>query len=388
MDNNYAFDNRALKKTELVERILKEQLLKEYIIGADIDFLELYKDTFRISEETKVTMIVLKPDRTADYSELNYLKTLTVGEFGADNMQLCTILTDAVLVVTQFSPVPAGSYLQKIRRMFGTPLAIVYSSGKSLNELPDVYVKLVKCMDYRFYAKSGAMFISDEVINNDEMSVIEPDCGAVERALRCGDSDKVHYLIFEIFRNIEKIKPEPIIARTYCMELFVCIIRCCESEKIDKYMKGLTFIQEMKTLFEIKEYILNTANEIVMCNSPKNSRISSALIRDTLEIIDKNIGNENLSLSWIAGNVLYTNVDYLGKLFKKETGKNFSAYVMEKRMEMAKSLIIADKKDKIYEVAEKVGYGSNSQYFSQVFKKYTGVSPITYKEISKVSRSG
>ena len=57
-------------------------------------------------------------------------------------------------------------------------------------------------------------------------------------------------------------------------------------------------------------------------------------------------------------------------------------------MEMAKSLIIADKKDKIYEVAEKVGYGSNSQYFSQVFKKYTGVSPITYKEISKVSRSG
>ena len=35
---------------------------------------------------------------------------------------------------------------------------------------------------------------------------------------------------------------------------------------------------------------------------------------------------------------------------------------------MAKDLIIEGKKDRIYEVAEKVGYGSNSQYFSQVFK--------------------
>ena len=30
--------------------------------------------------------------------------------------------------------------------------------------------------------------------------------------------------------------------------------------------------------------------------------------------------------------------------------------------------------------AEKLGYGANSQYFSQVFKKYTGLSPLEYKE--------
>ena len=33
-------------------------------------------------------------------------------------------------------------------------------------------------------------------------------------------------------------------------------------------------------------------------------------------------------------------------------------------MEMAKDLIIEGKKDRIYEVAEKVGYGSNSQYLN------------------------
>ena len=55
-------------------------------------------------------------------------------------------------------------------------------------------------------------------------------------------------------------------------------------------------------------------------------------------------------------------------------------------MEMAKALIVEGKKDRIYEVAEKVGYGSNSQYFSQVFKKYTGVSPLEYKEFARLAR--
>ena len=53
---------------------------------------------------------------------------------------------------------------------------------------------------------------------------------------------------------------------------------------------------------------------------------------------------------------------------------------------MAKDLIIEGKKDRIYEVAEKVGYGSNSQYFSQVFKKYTGVSPLEYREFARLAR--
>jgi two-component system response regulator YesN len=387
---NQESENPMLQKPKVVELILKEQLLKEYIIGSKNDLFELYKDMFDISERTNVTMAIVKPDKALDYSDLNYLKSVINKEIGEKKLLLCTALTDIVLVVTLLSSSEIISCIQRIRRVkaFEDPIAAVYSNSKTIRELPDTYSKLVKCMDYCFYTKSGSGFIGEDIINSGVMGIIEPDCGAVERAVRCGDIDKVHYLIFEIFRDIEKYKPEPIIARTYCLELFVCIIRCCETERIGKYMKGLTLLQEMRTLFEMKEYILNTANEIVQSNSPQNGKRYSALIRDTLEIIEENIGNEHLTLSWIAGNVLYTNVDYLGKVFKRETGKNFSTYVMEKRMEIAKSLIIGDKKDKIYEVAEKVGFGSNSQYFSQVFKRYTGVSPVAYKEISKVSCNG
>jgi len=55
---------------------------------------------------------------------------------------------------------------------------------------------------------------------------------------------------------------------------------------------------------------------------------------------------------------------------------------MKKRMEKAKEYLTYGTEEKIYEIAEKVGFGNNSQYFSQVFKKYTGYSPLEYKEIA------
>jgi two-component system, response regulator YesN len=64
-------------------------------------------------------------------------------------------------------------------------------------------------------------------------------------------------------------------------------------------------------------------------------------------------------------------------VFKKETGKNFTEYLTALRLEKAKELIL--KTDmKIYELAEAVGY-SNANYFSKLFRKYTGVSPEEYK---------
>ena len=101
-------------------------------------------------------------------------------------------------------------------------------------------------------------------------------------------------------------------------------------------------------------------------------------IEQTLQYVDDNLSNPNLSLKWIAENYLYMNVDYLSKQFIKETGYKFSYYLTSKRMEKAKQLLLQDTTKNIYDVAEQVGCGNNPQYFSQIFKKYTGMTPTTY----------
>jgi two-component system, response regulator YesN len=69
---------------------------------------------------------------------------------------------------------------------------------------------------------------------------------------------------------------------------------------------------------------------------------------------------------------------YLGQLFKKETGKNFSQYINERRVDSAKKLLRTTPL-KANEIAALVGY-SSPNYFYRVFKKYAGVYPSEYIE--------
>ncbi len=66
--------------------------------------------------------------------------------------------------------------------------------------------------------------------------------------------------------------------------------------------------------------------------------------------------------------------------FKKETGKSFREYLIGVRLEHAKRLLKYSNLS-ITETALSVGF-NDANYFSNVFKKYVGVSPIVYRKAS------
>ena len=68
---------------------------------------------------------------------------------------------------------------------------------------------------------------------------------------------------------------------------------------------------------------------------------------------------------------------YFSSLFKKEMGVNFVTYLTEIRVEKAKTLLCCTNK-KVYEIAYEVGFG-DYRYFSQIFKKHTGLTPQEFK---------
>ncbi|OXM87435.1 response regulator transcription factor [Paenibacillus rigui] len=69
--------------------------------------------------------------------------------------------------------------------------------------------------------------------------------------------------------------------------------------------------------------------------------------------------------------------DYLSRLIKKETGKNFSDLLTEYRIEKAKELLERTNY-KYFEISTLVGY-EDYRYFSQVFKRSVGMTPGEYK---------
>ncbi len=69
---------------------------------------------------------------------------------------------------------------------------------------------------------------------------------------------------------------------------------------------------------------------------------------------------------------------YLSRLFKEEIGTNFKNYLTKFRLERAKAAL-KDPRRKVYEVAEEVGF-KDQRYFSEVFKKHYGYSPLEYRD--------
>lgn len=70
--------------------------------------------------------------------------------------------------------------------------------------------------------------------------------------------------------------------------------------------------------------------------------------------------------------------EYLGKIFKKQTGETPSKYLTRLRMNEAKQLLLHNPEMEIQKVGEMSGY-KDSAYFSRAFKTYTGIQPSEFR---------
>lgn len=115
-----------------------------------------------------------------------------------------------------------------------------------------------------------------------------------------------------------------------------------------------------------------------MLNPKITEKNTSPLIENISRYVEEHLDDPNLTLKWIAENHLFMNVDYVSKRFIKETGQKFSAYLTALRIQKAKQLLTDGHSEQIQWVAQQVGCGNNPQYFSQIFKKSTGLTPSAY----------
>ncbi len=98
------------------------------------------------------------------------------------------------------------------------------------------------------------------------------------------------------------------------------------------------------------------------------------LIHKCIQYISQNYA-EYLTLEETA-KALSHSPDYLGRIFKQETGVTFNHYVNNLRIEKAKKLI-RNTDMRLTDISHMVGYADQS-YFTKVFRRITGISPSEY----------
>lgn len=128
-----------------------------------------------------------------------------------------------------------------------------------------------------------------------------------------------------------------------------------------------SMFQSSMRIYHIFEYLLNP---------PVLQSESESPIEKSIHYIRQNY-NECLNLNMLAE---FANLSpyYFAHSFKKETGYSPMEYVTNTRLEHAKVQLIRTQKT-ISEIADEIGYSSNSS-FSNMFLKKVGYSPKQYRK--------
>lgn len=155
------------------------------------------------------------------------------------------------------------------------------------------------------------------------------------------------------------------------------------TEQIEFYISGILKECTLKNLgysYMYQHYLLSLIIHILRLVNARTAVSSddksSSFGNRVKEYIDKNY-NQEISLNDLA-HTLHISQYYLSHIFKNELGYSPINYLIKRRIDEAKKLLLTTSKT-VQEISKIVGY-ENPSYFNLIFKKVTGITPGKYKE--------
>lgn len=209
----------------------------------------------------------------------------------------------------------------------------------------------------------------DEVMNKAHQAVTAiAESGEYERQIReLFSSRNMEQLTFSQFMKLKK---------RIAFELeSLCKKLGAEPQEWLQLEEELDRLQAISNYSYARKLTITIAGQLTECMKKRYN----PLVVHCIRLVSQQYASD-ISLQEMADRLNVSNV-YLSALFRRETGKKFSTYVNEYRLDKAKSLM-DEGKYPLSSIYEMVGF-SNQQYFGACFKKTYGMTPGEYKNHGK-----
>ena len=137
-------------------------------------------------------------------------------------------------------------------------------------------------------------------------------------------------------------------------------------------------IKELTEQFVSVDKFLVYLDECINDSSRKRNKktTSRGIVKEIIEYIQSGY-DQKIMINDLAQQ-FFLNPSYLSNLFKQETGKSFTAYLVECRLKKAAEFLETTDLT-LYEISAKVGY-EDYFHFSKLFKKHMDISPANYRK--------
>ena len=148
--------------------------------------------------------------------------------------------------------------------------------------------------------------------------------------------------------------------------------------KVSDYLLKPVDPDELKeALTKIKKEFQIAGNDYEEISNAQTAALTPSQIADLLKDFIVNNYSEDINLNLIADNLNYS-PSYLTKIFCQVYDCTPSRYLINLRMSHAQRLLLHEPGLSIKQIGEMCGYHDQG-YFSRIFKKYTGKSPLEFR---------
>lgn len=195
--------------------------------------------------------------------------------------------------------------------------------------------------------------------------------------------------VFYVYENIEDIK----LISKMIYQLLNKIDKICKDMNFSCTYKVLDEIEKVKSIpipyykkYDLYTSILEVIN-IIFDEIIDNNKLNGNDINNAINFIERNI-KKGITLEDVSNHVNLS-IYYLSKIFKREMNINFITYMTERKIEIAKDMLVNTDLP-IINIAIELAY-NESNYFSKAFKKKVGMTPSEYREkfsVALTNKSG
>jgi len=254
----------------------------------------------------------------------------------------------------------------------------------TIHELADSYGQALSALAYHFYTDGNAVYSYANIVNKPR-AVNNYSVAAEQEflfALRSGNRGKSQLVLSNIFDELLQLDPlpEPQYVENIGYELSFKICRVMLElfpyEKVEPLEQRVNMLKSRThpSLQEIRGLLTELCAEGCRWIEEERSFESTRIIHQAKAYICDNL-HTSLSLEQVAKQINLSQ-GYFSNLFKKVLGVSFQQFVMHEKMEKAKAMLIEG--FQVQEIAMELGY-EHRRYFSEVFKKYTHMTPSEFK---------
>ncbi|WP_373232762.1 helix-turn-helix domain-containing protein [Cohnella sp.] len=275
-------------------------------------------------------------------------------------------------------------------------LIVTVGVGRGCSEMKDIpksYDESQKALHYKMvFGQHSVISIEDlQSPGSEDYYRLIRMADRITDALKLTDTVKMKKDVKGTFREAIDSNLPPDLIRQLSFDLIMKSVQAVGSIGIDlkDSMSQLDSIYERinrsESLKEMEGVVFSFLEDLAAkINDKRSQRGSNDTIERMLVYIGDHFQENDLSLDKLAQE-FHLSPTYISKQFKEYTESNFIDYLIGIRISASQRLL-ASKDMKVNEIAEAVGY-VNTRSFLRTFKKYTGMTPMEYREWAAKSQA-